>query len=104
MVGDDVDGGGGDGDGGGGGGRGDGVTTSADDCEDSGESRFSTPHRKPPPSSPDFPKASSPHPTIPPPQPEPPPEAIDATSAVPKSAMTATAETLRPCALVAPQG
>lgn len=77
-----------------------GATTSADDFEDSGGSRFSTPRRKPPLSSHDQPKAPSPHPATPPPQPEPPPVAVDATSVAAKSA----ADTLRPCALVAPQG
>ncbi|XP_025409766.1 sodium channel protein 60E-like isoform X2 [Sipha flava] len=105
LVGDGDVSGGGDDCGGGDGsiGGGGGVNNSANDCEDSGGSRFSTPRRKPPLSSPDLPKAPSPHPTTPPPQPEPPPETIDTTSVVTKSAIAAT-DTLRPCALVAPQG
>lgn len=82
-----------------------GATTSADDGDgDDSGSRSSTPCRKrktslPPP---EPPVAPSPQPATPPPQPEPPPNTVGVVT-VAKSTVTA-ADTLRPCALVAPQG
>lgn len=79
-----------------------GATTSADDGDDSG-SRSSTPCRKRKASlSPDPPTAPSPQPATPPPQPEPPPNTVGSAT-VAKSTVVA-ADSLRPCALVAPQG
>ncbi|XP_060840195.1 sodium channel protein 60E-like isoform X3 [Rhopalosiphum padi] len=71
------------------------VTVALDDCEDDEDSgsRSSTPRRKPS-RSPDPPA----QPVTPPPQPEPPP----VTSATTKP--NVAADSLRPCALVAPQG
>ncbi|XP_025200916.1 sodium channel protein 60E-like isoform X2 [Melanaphis sacchari] len=74
------------------------VTVASGDCEDGEDSgsRSSTPHRKPS-RSPDPPA----QPVTPPPQPEPPP----VTSATPTAAKPHVAgDSLRPCALVAPQG
>lgn len=91
--------------------EGGGATTSADDGEDSG-SQPSTPCRKhrATTSSPNRPAVTSPHPATPPPQPEPPPvtatnysDTANAKLEVTPTIAT-TADTLRPCALAAPQG
>lgn len=81
-----------------------GATTSADDGDgDDSGSRSSTPCRKRKASlSPDPLVAPSPQPATPPPQPEPPPDAVGVATVTKSTAVAA--DTLRPCALVTPQG
>jgi len=75
------------------------VAVALGDCEDGEDScsRSSTPRRKPS-RSPDPPA----QPVTPPPQPEPPPGTSGISTAVTKP--NVAADSLRPCALVAPQG